>query len=144
MLAAAAAVLIVSGFTRTSLIMFEALSAQGGSTSRDDWNIPAGAAREQNPLTPSPEGLRDGLKTFQNKCQRCHGRTGIGNGPDASPEQPAGNLTDPIRAGFNPDGVMFYKIWNGREKPKMPAFRLEGMSRDEVWTVINYVKTLRK
>jgi hypothetical protein len=21
----------------------------------------------------------------------------------------------------NPDGVMFYKIWNGRAKPRMPA-----------------------
>jgi hypothetical protein len=28
--------------------------------------------------------------------------------------------------------------------PKMPAFESEGLSRDEVWTVIDFVHTLRK
>lgn len=125
------------------LITLQALSAQGAG-GPSGWTVPEGAAREVSPITPSPTVLRDGLKTFQNHCQRCHGKTGTGNGPDADPEHPAGNLTDPIRAGFNPDGVMFYKIWNGRDNPKMPAFRREGMTGAEVWTVIAYVKTLRR
>jgi hypothetical protein len=40
---------------------------------------------------------------------------------------------------------MFYKVWNGRSiAPKMPAFKSEGLSKDEVWTVIRFVNTLRK
>jgi len=39
---------------------------------------------------------------------------------------------------------MFYKIWNGRESPKMPSFRKEGLSKEDVWTVIHFVKTFRK
>ena len=31
------------------------------------------------------------------------------------------DLTVARRAARNPDGVVFYKIWNGRQKPKMPA-----------------------
>ena len=38
---------------------------------------------------------------------------------------------------------MFYKIWNGRRDPKMPAFKTD-ISREDVWTVIQYVKTLRR
>jgi hypothetical protein len=38
---------------------------------------------------------------------------------------------------------MFYKIWNGRTRPKMPAMKSE-LDAMEVWTVIHYVKTLRR
>jgi mono/diheme cytochrome c family protein len=39
--------------------------------------------------------------------------------------------------------VVFYKVWNGRRKPKMPAASMD-MSRDEAWTVVHYVQSLRK
>jgi mono/diheme cytochrome c family protein len=116
---------------------------QTDAEAQSDWTIPAGAAQEQNPVTVSPDVLEKGRKIFQNNCQRCHGRDGRGRGPDADPEHPAGNFTDPLRLAFNPDGVMFYKIWNGRESPKMPAFRKEDLSRNDVWTVIHFVKTFR-
>src|SRR5690349_10705221 len=87
------------------------------------WTIPTGAAKEQNPIQETPEILQKGEKLYRSKCQRCHGREGRGDGPDADPEKPAGNLTDRIRAAFNPDGIVFYKVWNGRSSPKMPAFK---------------------
>jgi hypothetical protein len=46
-------------------------------------------------------------------------------------------------AARNPDGVMFYRIWNGRAKPKMPAMKAD-LTRTDVWTIVQYVKTLRK
>ena len=61
----------------------------------------------------------------------------------ARPDHPPSDLTDGTRAARNPDGVMFYKIWNGRVRPKMPAFKTD-VSREDVWTVIQYIKTLRK
>jgi mono/diheme cytochrome c family protein len=117
-----------------------------GSDDRNKgWTIPAEAAREPNPIAASPEILAKGEKIYHGKCQRCHGKEGKGNGPDADPDKPAGNFTDRMRVAFNPDGVMFYKVWNGHaEKPKMPAFKSEGLSKDEVWTVIRFVNTLRK
>jgi mono/diheme cytochrome c family protein len=53
------------------------------------------------------------------------------------------DLTSAFRAQFNPDGVVFYRIWNGRTQPTMPAFRAK-LSRSDVWAVVEYVKTLRK
>ena len=109
----------------------------------DGWTIPPEAARGANPIAVSDQVIAKGKDIYKSKCQKCHGATGIGNGPDADPKKKPGNLTDSSRASRNPDGVMFYKVWNGRKEPKMPAFRSE-MSRDDAWTVVHYVKTLRK
>ena len=107
------------------------------------WQIPAPAAAEVNPVPLTPAAMERGRELYRSKCQKCHGSSGRGNGPDADPDHPPGNLTDPKRAPRNPDGVMFYKIWNGRSDPKMPAFKTD-MPRQDVWTVIHYVKTLRQ
>jgi mono/diheme cytochrome c family protein len=109
----------------------------------EGWHIPEGAAMESNPQSPDPEVLVKGRMLYKSKCQRCHGPDGTGHGPESDPRHPAANLTDGSRASRNPDGVMFYKIWNGRAKPKMPAMSME-ITRPDVWVVILYVKTLRK
>ena len=70
--------------------------------------------------------LAIGKKVFTDKCQKCHGPKGLGDGPDADPDHAEDmNLTNPKRADRNPDGVVFYKVLNGRRSPKMPAFKDE-------------------
>lgn len=130
--------------TITTIATTGVAQAQKQAENQSDWTIPANAASEVNPIAATPEVLAQGKKIFENRCQRCHGRDGRGHGPEADPDHPAGNLTDKLRAAFNPDGVMFYKIWNGRQSPKMPAFRKEDLSREDVWTVIQFAKTFRK
>jgi mono/diheme cytochrome c family protein len=109
----------------------------------DGWQIARDAGALPNPVPLTPAILAKGRELYKAKCQRCHGPGGEGNGPDAERDDPPGDLTDGSRASRNPDGVMFYKIWNGRSKPKMPAFKTD-ISRDDAWTVVHYVKTLRK
>jgi mono/diheme cytochrome c family protein len=106
------------------------------------WTIPPHASAESNPEPLNAAALERGQRLYKSKCQRCHGADGTGHGPDADPDHPAGNLTDRRATARNPDGVMFYKIWNGRAKPKMPAMKSD-ISADDVWTLIHYVKTLR-
>ena len=108
----------------------------------DGWQIPADAGREVNPIAVTDKVIAKGRDIFKSKCQHCHGASGVGDGPDADPKHKPGDLTDSKRASRNPDGVMFYKVWNGRKDPKMPAFKSE-ISKEDVWTVIHYVKTLR-
>lgn len=109
----------------------------------DGWQIPPGAADEKNPVAVNDKVLAKGKALYQANCQRCHGASGKGDGPDADPEHRPDDLTDASRADRNPDGVMFHKIWNGRRKPKMPAFKAD-LTRDEAWTVVHFAKTLRK
>jgi mono/diheme cytochrome c family protein len=115
----------------------------GGRSGRG-WEIPAGAAKEPNPIEASPEVLEKGKKLYTSKCEKCHGASGKGDGPDADPDEAPEDLTDSSRAARNPDGVMFYKIWNGRKSPKMIGMKTEGWSKEDVWTVIHYAKSLRK
>ena len=68
----------------------------------------------------------------------------FGDGPDADPDATMDmDLTVAKRAARNPDGVVFYKVMNGRRKPKMPAFK-EELTMDQVWSVVAYAQSLRK
>jgi mono/diheme cytochrome c family protein len=93
-------------------------------------------------MAADPAVLSRGRAIYVSRCRRCHGPVGQGDGPDADPDHPPGNLTDSSRAARNPDGVLFYKVWHGRQSPKMPAFKTE-LTREDVWAVVHYVKTLR-
>ena len=109
----------------------------------EGWHIPERAGAEHSPEPLTPALLARGASVYKAKCQRCHNADGAGHGPQSDPAHPAGNLTDARRASRNPDGVMFYKIWNGRSRPRMPAMKTD-LPPADVWAVIEYVKTLRK
>jgi mono/diheme cytochrome c family protein len=109
----------------------------------ESWTIPQSAFTEKSPLTDNAKAAEQGKQVYTRQCQRCHGPAGRGDGPEAEPDFKPADLTDAARGEKNPDGVLFYKIWNGRTKPKMPAFKTE-LSRNEVWSVVSYIKTLRK
>jgi mono/diheme cytochrome c family protein len=107
------------------------------------WTIPEAGRTEKSPLTVNDAVIANGKKLFSSKCQRCHGASGKGDGPDGDPNHADDmNLTNPSRAAANPDGVVFYKIWNGRSSPKMPTFS-EELTKDQAWTIVAYVQTLR-
>jgi mono/diheme cytochrome c family protein len=133
---------MISFFCLTVAVNVARVATQSPDGS-EGWHIPESAAMERNPEPLNAERLAKGQSLYRAKCQRCHGADGSGHGPEADPNHPAGNLTDGRTASRNPDGVMFYKIWNGRSKPTMPAMKTD-ISRSDVWTVIHYVKTLRK
>jgi mono/diheme cytochrome c family protein len=106
------------------------------------WQLPADADTTVNPLPATEKVLARGREVYQSKCRRCHGPLGKGDGPEADPDRRPGDLSDPARAGRNPDGIIFYKVWNGRRSPDMPAFKSE-LERDDVWAVVHYAKQLR-
>ena len=37
----------------------------------------------------------------------------------------------------------FYKAWNGRSKPKMPAVK-DDLTKEQLWQIVSYVQTLRQ
>ncbi len=108
------------------------------------WTIPATAAEEKNPLPVNAATLAGGKRLYDQKCQNCHGAAGKGDGPDADTKYAdTMDLTQAARAARNSDGQVFYKIWNGRLNPKMPAQSAD-MTRDQVWAVVAYVQSLRQ
>lgn len=108
------------------------------------WTIPATAAEEKNPLTVNAATLAGGKKVYEAKCQSCHGPAGKGDGPDADKKYAdTMDLTQAARAARNSDGQVFYKVWNGRLNPKMPAFS-EQLTKDQAWAVVAYAQSLRQ
>jgi mono/diheme cytochrome c family protein len=121
-----------------------AQAEQAGAAPKGGWTLPPEAETTKNPLTVDAKLLATGKAIFKDKCQKCHGSTGKGDGPDADPDaQEDMDLTRASRAAKNPDGVVFFKAWNGRKKPKMPAFK-DDLTKEQIWAVVAYVQTLRK
>lgn len=115
----------------------------GGAAGRQGWKIPATAAQEKSPLPVNEALLAAGRKIFVARCQRCHGPEGKGDGPDASDDHREHmDLTNPKRAADNPEGVVFYKVWHGRQEPRMPAFE-DQLTKEQAWAVVGYALTLR-
>jgi mono/diheme cytochrome c family protein len=112
--------------------------------SASGWVLPADAADTTNPYPVDEALLAAGKAVFKDKCQRCHGPGGLGDGPDADPDyQEDMDLTNPKRADRNSDGVVFYKVTNGRRRPKMPAFKDE-LNERQRWAVVAYSQSLRR
>ena len=113
-------------------------------TGSGGWTLPADAEAKKSPLTADAKVLAAGKTVFKSKCQKCHGPNGLGDGPDADPDhQEDMDLTKSSRAAKNPDGVMFYKVANGRKSPKMPAFK-DQLNDEQIWSVVAYAQSLRK
>jgi len=142
---ATAALLFLATFAASARSTVPPQAVAGSQPPRPGgWTLPENAADEKNPFAGDPKAVEAGKTLFKKHCQRCHGPGGKGDGPDADPDNQGDmDLTVARRAARNPDGVVFYKAWNGRAKPKMPAVK-DDMSKEQLWQIVSYVQTLRQ
>jgi mono/diheme cytochrome c family protein len=132
-----------AGLAGSGAIAPVALEARQGQA-QSGWELPPDAEDKKSPLQVDAAVLATGRAVFKDKCVKCHGPAGLGDGPDADPEhRDHMNLTNPKYADRNADGIVFYKVWNGRRRPKMPPFKDE-ITEQQAWSVVAYVQTLRK
>lgn len=105
------------------------------SQPKKPWVVPAEAAGVVNPI----KGIGEGKSLWSTHCASCHGKSGKGDGTkSAQLDTEPGNLllTIPKQS----DGSLYYKTSVGRGD--MPSFKKK-MSSDDVWSVVNYMKTLK-
>jgi len=139
----------VAAFALAALVAAGAAAEQDSkpaakAASPSGWILPPDAEDTKNPYPADGLLLATGKAVFKDKCQRCHGPGGLGDGPDADPDiQEDMDLTNPKRAARNSDGVVFFKVSNGRRRPKMPAFK-EELNERQIWAVVAYSQSLRK
>jgi mono/diheme cytochrome c family protein len=89
---------------------------------RGDWIVPEEAKQRQNPMQSSTQVLAAARPLYTENCERCHGATGKGNGPESARQYPApSDLTDAKRMNTLTDGAIFYQISEGRRP--MPSFK---------------------
>lgn len=136
-----AIVKFMNHFTRVmAAVVWVALVAGAGAQS-SHWTIPPNANTLKSTVKAGPETLKAGRTIYMARCRKCHGPEGKGNGAQADPNHKPADLTG-SKADQNPDGVLFHKIGGG-SPPDMPAFKGQ-LAPDEIWTVVEYIKSLRK
>ena len=112
--------------------------AVGASAQYAGWTIPDTAKTEKSPVKVAADAAKKGKSLFSSNCAKCHGPLGKGDGPDSDH---AADLTDEFRAELNPEGVLYYKVWNGHQQD-MPAFKSK-LTKDDTWNLVEYLKVLR-
>lgn len=110
----------------------------GVSAQYQGWTIPDGGKDEKSPVKSAADAAKKGKSIFASNCAKCHGPEGKGNGPDSDH---AADLTDEFRTDLNPEGVLFYKVWNGHT-PDMPGFKSK-LTKDDTWALVEFLKVLR-
>lgn len=123
-----------------ALAAFAGLTVLAQTGKPYDWVAPSRAAKKTNPVASSPDSLAKGKAFYVRECVACHGNAGRGDGPKAGELQPKPrDVSDPAIQGQS-DGSLFWKLTEG--KAPMPTYAKS--SEDERWSVINYVRTLKR
>ena len=131
------AVLLISGF-----LVFSILSGFNDMQPRKPWPVPAVDNNKKNPVAADAQGLATGKALYTTHCKSCHGAKGLGDGPkSAQLKTEAGNFST---ADFQSqtDGAIFYKSSVGRDD--MPSFKKKIADEDDRWSLVKYIRTLKK
>jgi cytochrome c5 len=104
--------------------------------------IPADAAKQANPVKPSPESHERGKKWWNLDCSMCHGKSGDGKSPLATDMNlKMSSFADPATLKDRTDGEIFYLIHNGYGDMPPEGDRIKA---ETTWDLVNYVRSLAK
>lgn len=108
---------------------------------QNPWPVPDSYKNKANPLKGNAESIATGKSIYNQHCKSCHGTKGKGDGPKAPQlDTECGDFTT---AAFQnqTDGALFYKTLEG--KKDMPSFKKKLPDADDIWAVVNYMRTLK-
>ena len=105
------------------------------------WVVPANFKTMKNPVAFGDASTKQGQILYTKNCASCHGKAGLGDGVKArSLKTFPGDFS---KADFQKqtDGDLFFKSKMGRDE--MPKY--EGkLTDDDIWNMVNYMKTFKK
>lgn len=121
--------------TKTEPIVIETPKAVDSKA----WEVPYKYVTMKNPVPAKQDGSI-AKSLYDKHCKSCHGKEGYGDGPKAA--ELTGNLGDFSSAKFQKqtDGELFYKTSFGRDD--MPEFYKKIPDAEDIWLVVNYMRTL--
>ena len=112
-----------------------------GFQGKKPWVVPDKNVKMKNPVASNAESLKNGKELWIKNCQSCHGKSGHGDGPKAAQlKTEPGNLSSPDEQKQS-DGSFFYKISEGRDD--MPSFKKKIPDEEDIWSIVNYLRTLK-
>jgi len=106
------------------------------------WPVPEKDAKVANPVKSNAESIAAGKALYTQHCSSCHGKKGLGDGSKAAQLKTQPEDMSQSKLQSQSDGSLFYKISAGRDD--MPSFKKKIPDAEDVWSVINYVRTFKK
>ena len=124
-----------------TVIFVTVLMAFVPRTANDPWPVPDKYKNMPNPVKSDATSIATGKELYTQHCKSCHGTKGKGDGPKAAQlDTESGDFT---KADFQKqtDGALFYKTFEGRKD--MPSFKKKIADQNDIWAVVNYMRTLK-
>ena len=106
------------------------------------WPVPDAAKAKKSTVPTSAASIADGKELWATHCKSCHGTKGMGDGPKAAQLKTEPGDFSKADAQSQSDGSLFYKIQEGRDD--MPGFKKKITDPDDIWNIVNFVRTLKK
>ena len=107
----------------------------------DPWPVPDKYKNMANPVKSDATSIATGKELYTTHCKSCHGTKGKGDGPKAAQlDTESGDFT---KSAFQSqtDGAIFYKTSEGRKD--MPSFKKKIADQNDIWAVVNYMRTMK-
>jgi len=105
------------------------------------WPVPDAAKNKPNPVKSDATSIAAGKNTYNLQCKSCHGTKGKGDGPKAATLDTECGDFSKATVQAQTDGALFYKISEGRKD--MPSFKKKITEPNDIWSVVNYLRTLK-
>ena len=108
----------------------------------DPWVVPDKYLKMKNPVASDATSIKEGKLLYEKHCQSCHGKTGKGDGTKSATlkTEPGDFTSKTFKAEV--DGALFYKTQTGRDE--MPSFKNKIPDEADIWSVVNYIRSLNK
>ena len=118
------------------------LSGYGLVSPNDPWPVPEKYQKMPNPVKADASSIATGKSLWNKHCVSCHGKTGKGDGTKAATlkTHPGDFSTAEFKS--ESDGAVFYKTSEGRKD--MPSFKKKIPDADDIWSIVNYMRTFKK
>ncbi len=106
------------------------------------WPVPDASAKVKNPIATDAASIAEGKSLYSTHCKSCHGSKGLGDGTKAAQlKTEPGDFTS-AQFQSQSDGELFYKTTEGRDD--MPNFKKKLPDAEDRWSLVNYMRTLKK
>jgi mono/diheme cytochrome c family protein len=106
------------------------------------WPVPEKYTKMANPMKSDPGAAATGKELWVKHCQSCHGKSGKGDGPKAAQLKTLPDDLSKADIQKQPDGNFFYKTSEGRDD--MPSFKKKISDQDDIWALVNHIRTFKK
>jgi mono/diheme cytochrome c family protein len=126
---------VIFGFTSISFTTINNLQPK-------PWPVPDNFKKMKNPVASDATTIADGKALWNTHCKSCHGAKGLGDGSKAAQLKTEPGDFSKADVQSQTDGALFYKLSEGRED--MPAFKKKMPEADERWSILNFMRTLKK